>query len=64
MLKNLCRFNDLMESTAFSGCIDKYIDILDAKSMTELLKRVYAGIHDRHEDDEDLQDFFKSKCWI
>ncbi|XP_071336106.1 uncharacterized protein [Trachinotus anak] len=46
------------------SCIEKYIDILDGKSMTKLLKSVYARIHDKHEDDEDLQDFFKFKCWI
>ncbi|XP_067466855.1 uncharacterized protein [Thunnus thynnus] len=46
------------------SCIEKYIDILDGKSMTKLLKSVYARIHDRQEDDEDLQDFFKFKCWI
>ncbi|KAI3363416.1 hypothetical protein L3Q82_012034 [Scortum barcoo] len=46
------------------SCIDKYIDILDGKRMTKLLKSVYARIHNRQEDDEDLQDFFKFKCWI
>lgn len=46
------------------GCIEKYIDILDGKSMTQLLKSVYARIHDREDDDQDLQDFFKFKCWI
>ncbi|KAM7408369.1 hypothetical protein PAMA_002199 [Pampus argenteus] len=46
------------------SCIEKYIDILDGKSMTKLLKSVYARIHDRQEDDQDLQDFFKFKCWI
>ncbi|XP_056250860.1 uncharacterized protein LOC130181106 isoform X1 [Seriola aureovittata] len=45
------------------SCIEKYIDILDGKSMTKLLKSVYARIHDKREDDEDLQDFFKFKCW-
>ncbi|XP_049456959.1 uncharacterized protein LOC125903839 [Epinephelus fuscoguttatus] len=46
------------------SCIDKYIDILDGKSMTTLLRSVYARIHDRQEDDQELQDFFKFKCWI
>ncbi|XP_027133086.1 uncharacterized protein LOC104930903 [Larimichthys crocea] len=46
------------------SCIEKYIDILDGKSMTQLLKSVYARIHDREDDDQDLQDFFKFKCWI
>ncbi|KAM8739261.1 uncharacterized protein AB9X84_021428 [Acanthopagrus schlegelii] len=46
------------------SCIEKYIDILDGKAMSKLLKSVYARIHDREEDDQDLQDFFKFKCWI
>ncbi|XP_035519736.1 uncharacterized protein LOC118329612 [Morone saxatilis] len=46
------------------SCIDKYIDILDGKFMTKLLMSVYARIHDRQEDDQELQDFFKFKCWI
>ncbi|KAF7667864.1 hypothetical protein LDENG_00040650 [Lucifuga dentata] len=46
------------------SCIEKYIDILDGKFMTKLLKSVYAGIHDRPEDDKELQEFFKFKCWI
>ncbi|XP_059214856.1 uncharacterized protein LOC131993127 [Centropristis striata] len=46
------------------SCIDKYIDILDGKSMNKLLKSVYARINDRQEDDQDLQDFFRFKCWI
>ncbi|XP_074503231.1 uncharacterized protein LOC141774455 isoform X1 [Sebastes fasciatus] len=46
------------------SCIEKYIDILDAKSMTKLLMSVYAKIHDRQEDDQDLQDFFRFRCWI
>lgn len=48
----------------FLGCIEKYINILDGKAMSKLLKSVYARIHDRQEDDQDLQDFFKFKCWI
>ncbi|MEQ2225901.1 hypothetical protein ILYODFUR_022318 [Ilyodon furcidens] len=46
------------------SCIEKYMDILDEKSKTALLKSVYAKINDRQEDDPDLQDFFKFKCWI
>ncbi|CAG6016504.1 unnamed protein product [Menidia menidia] len=46
------------------SCIEKYIDILDGKSKTKLVKSVYARIHDRHEDDPELQDFFRFKCWI
>ncbi|XP_043992259.1 uncharacterized protein LOC122842444 isoform X1 [Gambusia affinis] len=44
--------------------IEKYIDILDEKSKTSLLKSVYAKINNRQEDDPDLQDFFRFKCWI
>ncbi|XP_076025433.1 uncharacterized protein LOC143015357 [Genypterus blacodes] len=46
------------------SCIEKYIDILDIKSKTVLLRSVYTSIHDRAEDDQQLQDFFKFKCWI
>ncbi|KAF3708001.1 hypothetical protein EXN66_Car001174 [Channa argus] len=46
------------------SCIEKYIDILEGKCMTKLLRSVYARIHDREEDDPDLQDFFRFRCWI
>ncbi|XP_074532235.1 uncharacterized protein LOC141795303 [Halichoeres trimaculatus] len=46
------------------SCIEKYMDILDEKGLTKVLKSVYAKIHDRQEDDQELQDFFRFKCWI
>ncbi|XP_041865467.1 uncharacterized protein LOC121655109 [Melanotaenia boesemani] len=46
------------------SCIEKYIDILDGKSRTTLVKSVYANIHDKEVDDPDLNDFFRFKCWI
>ncbi|KAK2896317.1 hypothetical protein Q8A67_010805 [Cirrhinus molitorella] len=46
------------------GCLEKYIGALEGRLMTNLLRRVYAGIHDKSEDDEELQDFFRFKCWI
>ncbi|XP_061083345.1 uncharacterized protein LOC133117877 [Conger conger] len=46
------------------GCLEKYIEVLDEKCKTNLLKTVYAGIHDKSMEDEDLQEFFKFKCWI
>ncbi|XP_053316215.1 uncharacterized protein LOC128483919 [Spea bombifrons] len=46
------------------GCLEKYIGILDDKLKTNLLKTVYAGIHNKPVDDEDLQNFFRFKCWI
>ncbi|XP_040286115.1 uncharacterized protein LOC120999308 [Bufo bufo] len=46
------------------GSLEKYITILEAKFKTSILKMVYAGIHNKSEDDGDLQDFFRFKCWI
>ncbi|XP_063774475.1 uncharacterized protein LOC134910412 isoform X2 [Pseudophryne corroboree] len=46
------------------GCLEKYINILEEKFKTSILKRVYAGIHGKAEDDEELQDFFRFKYWI
>ncbi|KAM5164820.1 uncharacterized protein ACMZJ9_007246 [Mantella aurantiaca] len=46
------------------GCLEKYINILEEKFKTNILKTVYAGIHNKSEDDKDLQDFFRFKCWI
>ncbi|KAK1905546.1 putative membrane protein [Dissostichus eleginoides] len=46
------------------SCLEKYIDILDEKSMTKLLMSVYAKINDRPQDDQEMLDFFKFKCWI
>nr|XP_014349464.1 PREDICTED: uncharacterized protein LOC106705203 isoform X2 [Latimeria chalumnae] len=45
------------------GCLEKYINILEEKMKTNLLKIVYAGFHDKSVDDKDLQDFFCFKCW-
>ncbi|XP_023698493.2 uncharacterized protein [Paramormyrops kingsleyae] len=46
------------------GGLEKYIDILEGKFKTNLLKTVYAGVHDKSVEDKDLQDFFSFKCWI
>ncbi|XP_063048932.1 uncharacterized protein LOC134442896 isoform X2 [Engraulis encrasicolus] len=46
------------------GCLEKYIDVLEGNFKTDLLKNMYAGIHDKSVDDKDLQEFFKFKCWI
>ncbi|XP_043916076.1 uncharacterized protein LOC122792348 [Protopterus annectens] len=46
------------------GCLEKYMSILDGKFKTELLKTVYAGIHNKSINDPDLQNFFRFKCWI
>ncbi|XP_055018951.1 uncharacterized protein LOC129411622 [Boleophthalmus pectinirostris] len=46
------------------SCIEKYIDILDGKSMNKLLRSVYAEMHDKPEDDPELQDFFRFKYWL
>ncbi|KAM4040250.1 uncharacterized protein ACNLHF_011621 [Anomaloglossus baeobatrachus] len=47
-----------------TGSLENYITVLEAKFKTKILKMVYAGIHNKAEDDEDLQDFFRFKCWI
>ena len=47
-----------------SGYLEKYVDILDAKFKTKLLKSVYAGVNGKSEDDPDMIAFFKFKCWI
>ncbi|XP_015218375.2 uncharacterized protein [Lepisosteus oculatus] len=46
------------------GCLEKYINILEGKYKTKLLKTIYAGIHDKSVEDQDLQEFFRFKCWI
>ncbi|XP_015252382.1 PREDICTED: uncharacterized protein LOC107098982, partial [Cyprinodon variegatus] len=46
------------------SCIEKYINILEEKSKTALIKSVYAKINDKQEDDPDLQNFFKFKGWV
>ena len=38
--------------------------ILDSKFKTDLLKKVYAGVHRKDVNDPDLAAFFKFKCWI
>lgn len=57
-------FNSFFFPPLFKGCIEKYIEVLDGKFMTKLLKTVYAGIHNKSVEDKDLQEFFKFKCWI
>ncbi|PIK36475.1 hypothetical protein BSL78_26693 [Apostichopus japonicus] len=46
------------------GCLEKYVEILDSKFKSELLKNVYAGVNRKSVDDPDLQDFFKFKMWL
>ncbi|KAG9275063.1 hypothetical protein AMEX_G9539 [Astyanax mexicanus] len=60
LLPNLIAYGKVMGLS----CLEKYIDVLDKKFKTKLLKHVYAGIHHKSLDDEDLQQFFKFKCWI
>lgn len=46
------------------GVLEKYMETLDAKFKTSLLKNIYAGVHRKDVDDPDLEAFFKFKCWI
>ena len=43
--------------------LEKQVSILENKFKTDLLKKVYAGVHGKPVDDPDLQAFFKFKCW-
>ena len=45
------------------GVLEKQVSILENKFKTDLLKKVYAGVHGKPTDDPDLQAFFKFKCW-
>ncbi|XP_078086525.1 uncharacterized protein LOC144504686 isoform X2 [Mustelus asterias] len=46
------------------AAIDNYINALDRKMKTELLMKVYAGIHDKPIEDAELQAFFTFRHWI
>ena len=45
------------------GVLEKQVSILENKFKTDLLKKVYAGVHGKPINDPDLQAFFKFKCW-
>ncbi len=44
--------------------LDKQVSELENKFKYKLLRNVYAGVNKKSVDDEDLQDFFKFKCWV
>ncbi|XP_054758090.2 uncharacterized protein LOC129264268 isoform X1 [Lytechinus pictus] len=46
------------------GCIEKYVQILEAKFKNELLMNVYAAVNHKAVDDPDMQAFFKFKMWL
>lgn len=46
------------------GVLEKQVAVLEEKFKSSLLKRVYAGVHDKPLDDPELQAFFKFKCWF
>ena len=46
------------------GVLEKQVSILENKFKTDLLKKVYSGVHGKPVDDPDLQAFFKFKCWL
>ena len=45
------------------GVLDRRVSVLEAKFKSNVLKKVYAGVHGKPVDDPDLQAFFKFKCW-
>ena len=57
---NLIAFGQVMGINS----LEKYVNVLESKFKTNLLKTVYAGVHGKDVDDPDLQAFFKFKCWI
>ena len=46
------------------GVINKNVEILEGKFKYAVLRSTYAGIHGKPLDDEQLQAFFKFKCWL
>lgn len=46
------------------GALEKEVTILEGKFKSNLLKSIYAGVHDKPIDDPELQAFFKFKCWL
>ncbi|XP_052768743.1 uncharacterized protein LOC128208997 [Mya arenaria] len=46
------------------GVLEKYVKILEEKFKNETLRQVYAGVNGRSVDDQEMQQFFKFKCWI
>ncbi|XP_078503186.1 uncharacterized protein LOC144761836 isoform X1 [Lissotriton helveticus] len=46
------------------GVLEKYMNILEDKLKTNVLKTVYAGIHNKSVDDKELQNFFRFKGWV
>ncbi|KAJ1156063.1 hypothetical protein NDU88_008788 [Pleurodeles waltl] len=46
------------------GGLEKYMNILEDKLKTNVLKTVYAGIHNKPVDDKELQNFFRFKGWV
>ena len=45
------------------GVLDKQVATLEKKFKYKILKKVYAGVHQKPADHPDLVAFFKFKCW-
>ena len=45
------------------GVLEKQVSVLENRFKTDLLKKVYSGVHGKPVDDPDLQAFFKFRCW-
>jgi len=46
------------------GILENHVKTLEENFKNELLRSVYCGIHRRKEDDPEVIQFFKFKCWI
>ncbi|XP_064623924.1 uncharacterized protein LOC135485620 [Lineus longissimus] len=44
--------------------LEKYVKILEDKFKNDMLMKVYAGVNGRSVDDEEMQGFFRAKCWM
>lgn len=64
LISLLFQFEFLTFLLSYSGCIEKYVQILEAKFKNELLMNVYAAVNHKAVDDPDMQAFFKFKMWL
>ena len=46
------------------SALEKTVSVLESKFKFDVLMQVYAAVNDKVINDEDLQTFFKFKCWI
>ncbi|KAK3702575.1 hypothetical protein RRG08_042565 [Elysia crispata] len=60
LAKNMIAYGKVLGA----GVLERYTKTLEQKNKNELLRKVYAGMNNKSEDDPDMQAFFKFKFWI